>query len=421
MFKPIDWRCNLFSTGDREIRGEAVWIAPAEARINEHIWLRRLRLFFSIQGWSPSSEDKAEDLAGGLKYSPPWEAPELGLKHEAQIFIDLRVNSEQFADLWDRSPERLPQHVFIEIEGFYDQIWNLDAQESANVLVKNCTFQIAARLSQEDRIALSEEQIITDLPFFVEQRLRTYRDPQHRIILKELYGCITRELKQRGETYQPEIEMQFTEIENLVQDLDFALNREAIQSAELASSLNSPPNKPRWIWRGGNPANLVKAGPRSSIRHSLDRDALADIARRYLQMAYLRSDLLEWIIVDALVLYNIQEFGYTLKLWAFFRYFGILAGWIVGLAVLTPFAREGLLQAMVTFGVWVLFFMWLTGRPIFLNRWGRSNRLLLLEEMIRAYKLLEANLGVISTYSVRNALLELQNKGAAWTRQHWQS
>lgn len=69
---------------------------------------------------------------------------------------------------------------------------------------------------------------------------------------------------------------------------------------------------------------------------------------------------------------------------------------------------------MVTFGVWVLFFMWLTGRPIFLNRWGRSNRLLLLGEMIRAYKLLEANLGVISTYSVRNALLELQNKGAAW-------
>ena len=118
VFKPIDWRCNLFSTGDREIRGEAVWIAPAEARINEHIWLRRLRLFFSIQGWSPSSEDKAEDLAGGLKYSPPWEAPELGLKHEAQIFIDLRVNSEQFADLWDRSPERLPQHVFIEIEDF---------------------------------------------------------------------------------------------------------------------------------------------------------------------------------------------------------------------------------------------------------------------------------------------------------------
>jgi hypothetical protein len=170
----------------------------------------------------------------------------------------------------------------------------------------------------------------------------------------------------------------------------------------------------------------------------VDKDGLSDVARNYLQAPYLKSDLLEWIIVDAFVLHEIQEFGETVKqgtsfrslvkYWAFdgqlrmwLRLFRqlllslvIFAGWIAGLAYVTPRAGEGMLESLLVFGAYILFFMWLTGRPIFLGRPERQARLGLLQEMMKVYALLDPQAGVISPYALRNALLELQTKGAVW-------
>ena len=62
----------------------------------------------------------------------------------------------------------------------------------------------------------------------------------------------------------------------------------------------------------GKPVTAFQEGLKSPSRRTVDRGA-SEVARKYLQMPYLRSDLLEWIIVDAFVLYEIQEFGQTTK------------------------------------------------------------------------------------------------------------
>jgi hypothetical protein len=93
----------------------------------------------------------------------------------------------------------------------------------------------------------------------------------------------------------------------------------------------------------------------------------------------------------------------------------ILAGWIAGLAYVTPRAGESTLATLLIFGAYVVFFMWLTGRPIFLSRPDQARAgPMLLQEMMKVYALLDVQAGVTSPQAIRNALLELQNKGAVW-------
>jgi hypothetical protein len=147
-----------------------------------------------------------------------------------------------------------------------------------------------------------------------------------------------------------------------------------------------------------DPVASFQEGLKSHNRRLVDRDDLNAVARKYLETPYLRSDLLEWIIVDAFVLYEIWEFGENLKqgagvgsllrywlhhgrlgagvaLWSRARVLLILAGWIAGLMYVTPYAGEGMLETLLVFGAYVLFFMWLTGRPIFLERSSRGSEL----------------------------------------------
>jgi hypothetical protein len=451
VFSPIAWRCNLFSSGDREINGEALWIEPGDARINENILLSKLRLAFTIRARSQTPESGAEERTGALRYDPPFLAAEIGVKHDAELSVFLVIKPEQFADLWDRKPEGIPQRVFVEVEGFRDQyefvsgdkIWELNPAETAQVLIKTCTFQNRALMRSETRIGNGRDQVIADVTSFVEQHRRERHDsnkPQHSAILKDLYACISREFTLPGEVYRSDLDEEFTKVEQLVHDVDSALNRQSIQKTnEVDGRRDNPSRESLWIWRRGNPVATFQEGLKSPSRRIVDRDGLGEVTLRYLRTSYLRSDLLEWIIVDAFVLHEIQEFGETIKqgksLSSVFRYWAsdgrprawislftqlilslvILAGWIAGLAFVTPFAAENTLASLLAFGAYVLFFMWLTGRPVFLRRSERAHsRPMLLPEMMKMYALLDAQAGVISPYAIRNALLDLQTKGAVW-------
>ena len=225
-----------------------------------------------------------------------------------------------------------------------------------------------------------------------------------------------------------------TNVERLVNSLDLALNRQAIKEVEEADGRRENPSKERlWIWRRGNPVTVFQEGLKSTARRTVDRGELNDVTLSYLQKSYLRSDLLEWIIVDAFVLYEIQEFGETIKqgtgfrsllrywardgrlrvgasLWQLILVPMILAGWIAGLAYVTPRTGESTLASLLVFGAYVVFFMWLTGRPIFLSRSGKAQTgRMLLPEMVKVYALLGTEGGVISPYAIRNALLELHD------------
>jgi hypothetical protein len=153
-FSPIDWRCHLFSGDDREIAGKALWITTGHARINENVRLTQLPLTFTIRAHTPASQVGAEGRVGWLRYDPPWEADELNVKHDAQLCVVLVVTREQFADLWERGPGRVPQRIFVEIEGFRDEyeyaprdkLWEINPAEHAEVQIKACTFQNIADL-----------------------------------------------------------------------------------------------------------------------------------------------------------------------------------------------------------------------------------------------------------------------------------
>jgi hypothetical protein len=458
VFSPIAWHCNVFSSGAREIRGEARWLAPKDARINENIWLQKLRLAFYIRVGSSASENEAEGPIGRLQYCPTFEAPELGVKHGAGLEVDLHIEPKQFDDLWDRDYERIPQRVFIEVEGFKDQfenwsgdagdkIWELNPTETGQVLIKTCTFQNIAELAT-DRTSLRQqaffgEEVIADVPSFIEHRLRerpqSNKPHQHDAILRDLYASISREFTRPGEVYRSELDEELTKVEYLVDDLDLALNQQAIKEMEEANPHGKNPSKKHlWIWSRGNPVTTFQEGLKSPSRRLVDRDELNTVTRKYLETPYLRSDLLEWIIVDAFVLYEIQEFGENVKrgagvgshlrylvhygrlgagvaLWSSARALLILAGWIAGLVYMTPYAGEGTLETLLVFSAYVLFFMWLTGRPIFVSQAGGAHKpLMLLQEMIKVYALLNPEAGVISPYAIRNALLKVQTEGAVW-------
>jgi hypothetical protein len=389
----IDWRCHLFGGGDKEIAGTGIWIAPGHARINENVWLSELPLAFTIRAHTPASEIGAEGRIGWLRYDPPWEADELGGKQDAQLCVVLVVAREQFADLWERGPGRIPQRIFVEVEGFRDEyeytpgdkIWELNPAENAEVWIRACTFQnIADRvtndayLRQEGRFRYRGDQVIGfgDVRALMERHTREHHDskkPQHSAILKDLYACIGREFMQRGEASRSELDEEFANVEQLVNSLDLALNRQAIKEVEEADGRRENPSKERlWIWRRGNPVTVFPEGLKSTARRTVDRGELNDVTLSYLQKSYLRSDLLEWIIVDAFVLYEIQEFGETIKqgtgfrsllrywardgrlrvgasLWQLILVPMILAGWIAGLAYVTPRTGE---HTCIAVSVW---------------------------------------------------------------------
>jgi hypothetical protein len=147
-FSLIDWRCHLLSGSDREISGEALWIAPGHARINEDVSLTELPLTFTIRAHTPASQVSTEGRVGWLRYDPPWEADHL--KHSAQLCVVLVVAREEFSDLWERGPGRVPQRIFAEIEGFKDEyqyapgdkLWEINAAERAEVRIKPVPFRI---------------------------------------------------------------------------------------------------------------------------------------------------------------------------------------------------------------------------------------------------------------------------------------
>jgi hypothetical protein len=451
VLSPIDWRGHLFSGGDREIAGKALWIAPGGARINENVWLTKLPLGFTIRAAAHTLDSKPEAKGpiGWLRYDPPFEAAELMVKHDAQLTVVLVVTPEQFADLWERGPDRVPQRIFIEVEGFRDQyqytrgdqIWEINPAEHAEVRIKACTFQNVAGLTtdravhQETRFGYLGDHAVADVRALIEQHAREYDDgnkPQHNAILKDLYACVGREFTRRGEVYRSELDEQITDVEQLVSTLDLALNP---KQAEESVGGNDNPSKKLWIWRRGKPATVFQEGLKSPSRRTVDKWGLGEAARKYLQMQYLRSDLLEWIIVDAFVLCEVQEFGETVKqgagfgsllwlahegrlrlgavlFWQLILTLTILAGWIAGLAYVFPLAGESTLAALLVFGACVVFFMLLTGRRIFVGR--PHNKMMLLQEMMKTYALLDVQAGVASPQAIRSALLDLQNKGAVW-------
>lgn len=162
VLSPIDWRCHLFSGGDREIAGKALWLAPGDARINEDVWLTKLPLGFTIRAAARTFDSKleAEAPVGWLRYDPPFEAAELMVKHDAQLTVVLVVTPEQLADLWERGPDRVPRRIFIEVEGFRDQyqytrgdrIWEINPAEHTDVPIKACTFQSIAGLATDHAV-----------------------------------------------------------------------------------------------------------------------------------------------------------------------------------------------------------------------------------------------------------------------------
>jgi hypothetical protein len=267
-FSPIDWRCHLFSCGDRQIAGNALWIAPGRARINENMWLTELLLAFTIRAHTPASEIGAEGRIGWLRYTPPWEAAELGVKDDAQLCVVLVVTREQFADLWERGPGRVPQRIFLEVEGFRDQyeympgdeIWVLNPAEHAEVQIKACTFQNIAGLvtdhasmHQEARFGSRGDQVIANVHAFVQLHTRALHDskkPQHSAILKDLYACIGREYLRPGDVRRSEVEDEFANVEQLVNTLDLALNQQAIKQEDAAGRHDNS-SKKHLIWLRG--------------------------------------------------------------------------------------------------------------------------------------------------------------------------
>jgi hypothetical protein len=258
----------------------------------------------------------------------------------------LVVTREQFADLWERGPGRVPQRIFVEIEGFRDEyeyaprdkLWEINPAEHAEVQIKACTFQNIADLvtdrastRRETRFGYRGDQVIdyAEVRALVEQHTRECHDskkPQHSAILKDLYACIGREFTRPGEVYRGKLDEGFANVEQLVHTLDLALNRQAIEHTEEAVGHHDNPSKTLWIWLRGNPVTAFQEGLKSPSRRTVERDDLSEVARKYLQMPYLRSDLLEWIIVDAFVLYEIQEFGETIKQGTGFR--SLLRYWV---------------------------------------------------------------------------------------------
>jgi hypothetical protein len=450
VLNPLDWRCNLFSSGDRSIVGKALWIAPWDARINENIWLRKLPLTFAIRPHTPASEIATEGQSGWLRYIRPWEADGVSEKHDAELHVVLLVTQELFTDLWECGPGRVPQRIFLdEIEGFRsqdewvigDKIWDINEAEDAQVRIKTCTFQYTDFVADHASLRYNWDQV-ADVPAFIEQHMRKHCDDcldkplQYRNILRDLYTCISHEFTRSGEVFRDELDAAMATVERLVDDLDVALNQQANDQAVGRQSSK----KPLCIWARGNPAAVFQEGLKSPSRRTVDRESLAEVARKYLQAQYLRSDLLEWIIVDAFVLYEIQEFGESMKrgssLKSALRYLAndgrqrsgvtlfwqltlvpmILVGWIGSLAYVTPYAEESTLAALLVFGAYVIFVMWLTGRPIFLNgrNQARSDRTWIIwEKMLTVYAILDFP-GVTSPQAIRNALLESQNKGAIW-------
>jgi hypothetical protein len=399
---------------------------------------------------------ESEREIGWLRYEPPWDDGLYREKHEAQLCVVLVLTREQFSDLWERGPGRAPQSIFAEIDGFEDEyqyapgsrIWEINAAEHAEVQIKACTFQNIAGLIIDSasirhggRFRPRGGEVITDMHAFVRQHLNKRHDsnkPQHSAILKELYACIARECTRPGDVGRGELEEEFANVDRLVIDLDLALNRELIREEEAVGHQGNP-SKKRGIWYRGDPVAAFQEGLKSPSRRKVDKQDLSAVAQKYLQAPYLRCDLLEWIIVDAFVLFEIQEFGETIKQGSGFgsllRYWArdgrlrsgaslfwplvltpmVLAGWIAGLAYVTPHAGESTLVALLVFGAYVLFFMWLTGRPIFVSRQDQKRSSpMLLQEMMRVYALLDFSIGVTSPHAIRSALLELQNKGAIW-------
>src|SRR5262249_11109926 len=116
-----------------------------------------------------------------------------------------------------------------------------------------------------------------------------------------------------------ELEEEIANVDRLVIDLGLALNQELIRAENAASNKDGASKNKRGIWYRGDPVAAFQGGLRSASRRNVDKHDLSAVAHRYLQTPYLRRDLLEWIIVDAFVFFEIQEFGETIKQGTSFR------------------------------------------------------------------------------------------------------
>ncbi|AND68170.1 hypothetical protein ATSB10_07160 [Dyella thiooxydans] len=87
------------------------------------------------------------------------------------------------------------------------------------------------------------------------------------------------------------------------------------------------PHVTPWLWRHRDPKASFQRGLNSNEYIRLDPQELVRVSDQYLNIPWLRHEYLDWVLVDAMMVNEVTEFGEEMKrqLWVNFSFFSIWA------------------------------------------------------------------------------------------------